>query len=106
MLDLARGLTRRVPLTKLLEMDATIRPYLVALMVSALEAAGETLVVPDTLKLSRVTQDYYKEHLALKASEGYNRWGRLGNMFAGSKDQPSTQSADLHARVGAQDLLK
>lgn len=55
MLDVARGLSRRVPLTRLLEMDRTVRPYLAALMVAALEAAGDKLVVPDTLELQKMT---------------------------------------------------
>ena len=47
--DVARGLARRVPLTKLV--DGDVRPYLAALMVAALVRAHETLTIPDTLKL-------------------------------------------------------
>ena len=49
--DVARGLARRVPLTKLVELDGNVRPYLAALMVAALVRAHETLTIPDTLKL-------------------------------------------------------
>ena len=49
--DVARGLARRVPLTKLVELDGDVRPYLAALMVAALVRAHETLTIPDTLKL-------------------------------------------------------
>ena len=49
--DIARGLARRVPLTKLVALDADVRPYLAALMVSALHRAGEELVIPDDMKL-------------------------------------------------------
>ena len=49
--DVARGLARRVPLTKLVELDGNVRPYLAALMVAALVRADETLTIPDTLKL-------------------------------------------------------
>ena len=49
--DAARGLARRVPLTKLVELDGYVRPYLATLMVAALVRAHETLTIPDTLKL-------------------------------------------------------
>lgn len=35
LLDMAKSLQKRVPLTKLVEMDASIRPYLTALLVAA-----------------------------------------------------------------------
>ena len=44
--NVARGLARRVPLTKLVELDGDVCPYLTALMVAALARVGETLVVP------------------------------------------------------------
>ena len=40
--DVAHGLARRVPLTKLVELDGDVRPYLAALMVAAL-ARGRNL---------------------------------------------------------------
>ncbi len=39
--DVARGLARRVPLTKLVALDGDVRPYLASLMVSALHRAKE-----------------------------------------------------------------
>ena len=50
-LDVAGGLTHRVPLTKLVELDDNVPPYLAMLMVAALVQAHETLTIPDTLKL-------------------------------------------------------
>ena len=46
------GLPARVPLTKLVELDGDVHPYLAALMVATLMVAalawvGETLVVPE-----------------------------------------------------------
>ena len=49
--DVTRGLVRRVPLTKLVELDGDVRPYLAALMVAALVRAHETLTIPEVLKL-------------------------------------------------------
>ena len=38
--DVARGFARRVPLTRLAEMDGEVRPYLAALMVAAMYKVG------------------------------------------------------------------
>ena len=53
--DIAKGLARRIPLTKLVELDADIRPYLASLMVAAMHKAGDTLVVPDDLRVKPIT---------------------------------------------------
>jgi len=44
--DVACGLARRVPLTKLVALDGDVRPYLASLMVAALARAKDKLVVP------------------------------------------------------------
>jgi hypothetical protein len=54
--DIARGLARRVPLTKLVQLDGDVRPYLAALMIAALHKAGETLVIPDKMAIKRMTE--------------------------------------------------
>ena len=48
--DIARGLARRVPLTKLVTIDADVRPYLASLLVAAMHRAGDELVIPSDLK--------------------------------------------------------
>ena len=62
--DVARGLARRVPLTKLIELDSDVRPFLASLIVAALHKAGGTLVVPDTMNLRRVTETEFQAMLA------------------------------------------
>ena len=52
--DVARGLARRVPLTKLVDMDNDVRPFLAALMVSALHRAGEKLIIPSDLQVEKM----------------------------------------------------
>ena len=54
--DVARGLARRVPLTKLVALDGDVRPYLASLMVAALHRAKDKLVVPDDLEIQAVTR--------------------------------------------------
>ena len=49
--DVARSFDRRVPLGRLLQTEKDIRPYLAAIIVAAVQMAGETLTVPDTLNL-------------------------------------------------------
>ena len=53
--DVAKGLARRIPLTKLVELDADVRPYLASLMVAAMHKAGDALVVPDELRIKPIT---------------------------------------------------
>lgn len=57
MFDVARGLARRVPLTKLVALDGDVRPYLAALMVAALHRAKDKLVVPHDLEIEKVTRE-------------------------------------------------
>ena len=57
MFDIARGLARRVPLTKLVALDGDIRPYLASLMVAALHRAGDKLVVPQEMEIKKVTRE-------------------------------------------------
>ncbi len=55
--DIARGLAHHVPLTKLVQLDGDIRPYLASLMIAALNKAGDELVIPDTLRIKRLTEE-------------------------------------------------
>ena len=45
--DIPHGLPQRVPLTKLVELDSNVYPYLATLMVATLAWAGKTLVMPE-----------------------------------------------------------
>ena len=55
--DVAKGLARRVLLTKLVALDGDVRPYLAALMVAALHRAKDKLVVPDDMEIQKVTRE-------------------------------------------------
>ena len=57
LIDVARGLARRVPLTKLIALDSDICPYLASLMVPALHRAKDKLVVPNDLEIKRVMRE-------------------------------------------------
>ena len=73
--DVARGLARRVPLTKLVELDGDVRPYLAALMVAALARAGETLVVPEGTRISTMTREAFDNMLLKEAGRNYDNYG-------------------------------
>ena len=65
--DVARGLARRVPLTKLVELDGDVRPYLAALMVAALQRANESLIVPMGFDVKRIAQSEFDNMLSATA---------------------------------------
>ena len=61
--DIVRGMGRRIPLTKLAELDADLRPYLTSLMISAMQKAGDALVIPKNMNLRRVTEQEFTNML-------------------------------------------
>ena len=65
--DVARGLARRVPLTKLVDLDHDVHPFLAALMVLALHQAGEKLIVSFGMEVKKVATHVFNEMIAKKA---------------------------------------
>ena len=96
MFDIARGLARRVPLTKLVAMDGDVRPYLAALMVAALSRAKDTLVVPDDLRIQTVTRENFENMLAEQSGRAYDNYGTIAeNLLGGS---PQVDQAEVEKR--------
>ena len=83
MFDVARGLARRVPLTKLVALDGDVRPYLASLMVAALHRAKDTLVVPEDLVIERVTREQFENMLAKEAGKTYDNYGTIAQQILG-----------------------
>ena len=75
--DVARELAHRVPLTKLVELDGDVRPYLTALMVATLAQAGETLVVPEGTRISTMIREAFDNMLLKEAGRNYDNYGLL-----------------------------
>ena len=73
--DVTRGLARRVLLTKLVELDGDVHPYLAALMVATLAWAGKTLVVPKGTRISTITRKAFDNMLLKEASRNYDNYG-------------------------------
>ena len=67
LLYVAHGLAQRVPLTKLVELDGDICPYLGTLMVVTLVRAGETLVVPKGTRITMMTREAFDNMLLKEA---------------------------------------
>ena len=66
--DVTCGLARRVPLTKLVELDGDVCLYLTALMVATLAQAGETLVVPKGSQITTMTWKAFDNRLLKEAN--------------------------------------
>ena len=72
--DITCGLARRVPLTKLVELDGDVRPYLAALMVAALAWMGKTLVVPEGTHITMMIREAFNNMLLKEASCNYDNY--------------------------------
>lgn len=96
MFDVARGLARRVPLTKLVALDGDIRPYLASLMVSALHRAKDKLVVPDNLRIETVTRDAFEKMLAKDAGKTYDNYGTIAADLLG--DRPGLDADTIYRK--------
>jgi hypothetical protein len=55
MFYVVRGLSRRVTLSRLLELEPDIRRYLAVILVDAVLRAGDTLIIPEGLTRREVT---------------------------------------------------
>jgi hypothetical protein len=67
-----------VPLTKLVELDGDVRPYLAALIIAALHKAGDALVVPDQMTIRKVTEQEFENLLVSEAGKAYDNYGIIG----------------------------
>ena len=72
---IACGLARRVPLTKLVELDGDIHLYLTTLMVATLAWAGEALVVPEGTRITTMTREAFNNMLLKEARWNYDNYG-------------------------------
>ena len=69
------GLPAASPLTKLVELDGDVRPYLATLMVAALARVGETLVVLEGTRISTMTREAFDNMLLKEAGRNYDNYG-------------------------------
>ena len=72
--DVTHGLACRVPLTKLVELDGNVRPYLATLMVATLARVGKTLVVPEGTRISMMKREAFNNMLLKEAGCNYDNY--------------------------------
>ena len=73
--DITHRLAHRDPLTKLVELDGDVYPYLATLMVATLAQAGKTLVVPEGTRIAMMTRTAFNNMLLKEASHNYDNYG-------------------------------
>ena len=73
--DVTHGIPCRVPLTKLVELDGDICPYLTALMVTALAWVDKVLVVPKGTCITTMTREAFDNVLLKEVSYNYDNYG-------------------------------
>ena len=88
--DVARTFSRRVPLGRLLQIEPDIRPYLAAVLVAAVQEAGETLKLPAGMSVEHMADDDFRAHVLRLAAGTYNHYGVLGKLIP-----EATTEADL-----------
>lgn len=67
-------------MSRLLEIEHDIRPYLASLIVRALHNAKDTLVIPRSLKVKEVSEEDFDKHQLQLAAKQYNMYGTLNQM--------------------------
>lgn len=86
--DVARTFSRRVPLGKLMEIEPDLRPYLAAILVSAVQQAHEILRVPSTLAVEVLSPDEFQQHVLRLATTAFKPYGQILHRFHESKVDP------------------
>ena len=76
--DLVRGFSARVPLSRLLQVEEDVRPYLAAVVVDAVKQADDALVIPKDLNIIRMEPDQFEDHKLGLAAKQYQPYGILG----------------------------
>ena len=67
----------------MVELDGDVWPYLAVLMVATLMWAHETLTIPDTLQLQRVSMEAFENMLQAEAGKVYNNYGAISRSLLG-----------------------
>lgn len=75
--DVARAFNKRVPMSRLVEIEPDLRPYLASIIIAALQKARETITVPADMPVNRVSQDDFDAHLMRLATRQYPTYGIL-----------------------------
>jgi hypothetical protein len=101
LVHVARGLAQQVPLTKLIALDSDIRLYLASIMVAARHRAKDKLIVPNNLKIKRVTREQFDLMLQMEAGRTYNNYGTIATnlLVAKPQDQEALRQERLESQL-------
>jgi hypothetical protein len=75
--DVARAFNKRVPMSRLVEIEPDLRPYLASVIIAALQKAREGITVPLDMPVHRVSQDDFDARLMQLATQQYPTYGIL-----------------------------
>ena len=78
-------------MSRLIELEPDIRPYLAAMIVRAVHRAGDALIVPRNLRISTMADDEFDQYQFSLAAKTYNMYGALSQMVQNKSDQELAQ---------------
>ena len=94
MYDVARQLSRRVPFPKLVNLEKDVRLYFATILVDAVFMAGETLKVPEGMKLEAVPAGDWQRTLMEMAGSNYEAYGLVAPRPTTSDNPTVSQRLD------------
>lgn len=72
LLDVAKGMSCKVLLTKLVLMDSDLRPYLAVLLLAMLHKSGDVICIPMKSNIIELIKKDFNNFLANKGAKIYN----------------------------------
>ena len=67
-------------MSRLIEIEPDIRPYLAAMIVRAVQRAGDALVIPNSLRIQTLADDEFTQYQLSLAAKTYDMYGALSQM--------------------------
>ena len=67
-------------MSRLVEIEPDIRPYIAAMIVKAVQCAGDALVVPTSLWIQAMADDEFNQYQLNLAAKTYDMYGALSQM--------------------------
>jgi hypothetical protein len=76
-LEAVKGMQKKISLPKLVQLDDSIRPYLLSLLIASVDALQEKFIIPNTAIFEQATREEFLNHLATLAQGGYDKYGDM-----------------------------
>jgi hypothetical protein len=75
--DVVKSLRRAVPISRLLELEDELRPYMAAIIVDAINQGGDALVIPEGTKLKELSAEEFENYKLGLAGASYEPYHLL-----------------------------